>query len=93
MLEFFKEMWEAAKYEHGFCATDTSAFTRARRNRFTGAIEFILWQPGEHGHKHPYWIEFDRLWWRNYVSVYDYRSMEELVRNRNERRDRKNKSV
>lgn len=37
-------------YEYGQCHE-----RRARRNRLTGDVEFVLWKAGEQGHTEDYW--------------------------------------
>ena len=45
-------------YEYGVCNR-----LRARRNRITGEVQFVLWKAGEQGHKDDWWINFDRSWY------------------------------
>lgn len=45
-------------WEYGVCNN-----MRARRNRLTGAVQFILWKAGEQGHEKDYWQTFERSWW------------------------------
>lgn len=44
-------------YEYGTCAG-----TKARRNRLTGKVQFVLWKAGEQGHTEDYWIRFGEGW-------------------------------
>jgi hypothetical protein len=33
-----------------------------RRNRFTGAVQFVIWKAGEQGHAKDFWINADDYW-------------------------------
>lgn len=46
------------EWEYGTCKD-----RRARRNRRTGAVQFVLWDAGEQGHRNDYWHNFDSYWW------------------------------
>lgn len=52
------------KYEYGTAYTNNR---RARRNKKTGAVQFIMWKAGEQGHEVDYWINFDSYWWDTFV--------------------------
>lgn len=65
MIDFIYEVWNSIIYEYGSCTVDGKR-RLARRNRLLGNVQFILWQPGEHGHVHPYWVDYDRTWWKNF---------------------------
>ena len=49
-------------YEYGTCNK-----LRARRNRMTGAVQFVLWKAGEQGHDSDFWINFDRSWFKRFT--------------------------
>ena len=66
MFDFIAYIYDHIVHEYGVCKTDTTPFMLSKRNRFNGAVLFILWKPGEHGHKKPYWIEYDSSWWGNF---------------------------
>jgi hypothetical protein len=67
MWEFFDYILDHIIYEYGECKTDKSSCYRvAKRHRRTGSVLFILWKAGQHGHKKPYWIEYDSYWWKNF---------------------------
>jgi hypothetical protein len=46
------------EWEYGMCHG-----RRARRNRKSGAVQFVLWKGGEQGHRFDYWHDFDSSWW------------------------------
>lgn len=49
-------------YEYG-----TVRETKARRDRRTGEVQFVLWKAGEQGHEADYWHKFDDSWWPLFV--------------------------
>lgn len=40
---------------------------RCRRHRNTGRVEFMLWMPGQHGHKNGYWHVVGEGWPETFV--------------------------
>lgn len=56
------------KYTYGKVVKPDGDFTHARRNNFTGEVQFILWRAGEQGHEKDYWHQFDKYWWRFFQS-------------------------
>lgn len=40
---------------------------RARRDRKTGAVQFVLWEAGEHGHAEDFWYDFHKGWWPTFT--------------------------
>lgn len=38
----------------------------ARRHRIKRNVQFVLWMPGEQGHKKPYWHDSDSSWWPSF---------------------------
>lgn len=48
-------------WEYGYCNN-----RKARRNRKTSEVQFILWKAGEQGHKEDYWHPFNSSWWPNF---------------------------
>ena len=48
-------------YEYGVCNR-----LRARRNRITGDVQFVLWKAGQQGHKKDLWINFDKSWYEQF---------------------------
>lgn len=44
-------------YEYGTCAGK-----KARRNRLTGEVQFLLWKAREQGHTENYWHKFGDGW-------------------------------
>ena len=47
------------RYEYGFFREGQ----KARRDRITGAVQFILWNAGEQGHDKDFWYNSDPSWW------------------------------
>ena len=45
-------------YEYGKIGTGR----KARRNRITGEVTFLLWEKGEQGHKEDYYHRCDKSW-------------------------------
>jgi len=58
MLKRILDWFLGQRFEYGFCKGEL-----ARRNKKTGAVEFILWKSGERGHTEDYWHPFDSYWW------------------------------
>lgn len=50
------------KWEYGTCNG-----RNARRNKKTGAVQFVLWEAGEAGHTVDYWHNFDSSWWSSFI--------------------------
>lgn len=36
---------------------------KARRNKITGSVEFLMWEAGQFGRKEDYWTQFESSWW------------------------------
>lgn len=70
------------EWEYGECWTkdirDNSIITRARRSRYTGAVQFVLWPKGTvvqnrcslefpaYVYPADWWHDFDSSWWPNF---------------------------
>ena len=57
-----RKIFHIQEYEYGYVKQ-----TRARRNRFTGEVQFVLWKAGEQGHNEDYWHKFDSSWWPLFI--------------------------
>lgn len=53
-----KPLYEYGTYNNG---------RPGRRNRKTGAVQFILWRAGEQGHAEDYWHDTDSFWWPTFI--------------------------
>ena len=49
------------KWEYGTCNG-----LKARRNKTTGVVQFILWKAGEQNHKKHFWHNFDKSWYKEF---------------------------
>ena len=54
-----RRIWEYGTFNKG---------SMARRHRIARNVQFILWMPGEQGHKKPYWHNSDSSWWDTFKS-------------------------
>ena len=64
--------WDKVMYEYGTCSTYNGMNLRkARRDRITNEIQFVLWKAGEHNHTEDYWATYDSSWWKNFKSDKD----------------------
>lgn len=39
---------------------------KARRDKKSGRVQFIMWKAGEQGHKKDCWLDFDSTWWSQF---------------------------
>ena len=54
-----RRRWEYGTFKEG---------NMARRHRIKRNVQFVLWMPGEHGHKKPCWYDSDSSWWPSFKS-------------------------
>ena len=40
---------------------------RARKHRWKGNVQFVIWKAGEQGHAEDYWIDMNEFWWPQFV--------------------------
>jgi hypothetical protein len=50
----------APTWEYGTCNG-----IRARTHK-SGAVQFVIWKAGEHGHTEDYWVDFNSYWWPDF---------------------------
>lgn len=50
-------------YDYGICFVNDQ-WVHARRLRYSGRVQFILWKAGENGHDHNYWHDIHQSHWR-----------------------------
>jgi len=60
--------FSSTQYKKGDKYLDTKY---ARRNRFNGEVQFILWKTGDkqgnHIYTEPFWVNYHRDWWKGFV--------------------------
>jgi len=68
-----KKFFHKLKWVYGTCTSgeDKHIHTQtARRNRFTGEVQFILWHKGEkqgdYLYTEDYWHNYNEYWWPNF---------------------------
>jgi hypothetical protein len=63
-----KEGWE-----YGTCWIDGGEPRVARRNRWTGEVQFVMWKAGEsqagYIHKKDFWVNYHSYWWPNFHGI------------------------
>jgi hypothetical protein len=58
LIKFFS-VFEHGKWEN----------LKAKRNKITGKVYFVLWEKGYNGRKDDYWVVLDKLWWNEFKKI------------------------
>lgn len=57
-MKWLRAKWQRWLWQPGICQDKP-----ARRHRFSGEVQFVLWKAGEQGHTEDYWHAFNSDWW------------------------------
>lgn len=69
LAERFDAWSHKRRWEYGACRG-----LKARRNRHTGEVQFVLWKAGERGHVEDYWHNFNSYWWPVFTAIDQFKA-------------------